>query len=111
MLMKRSHLLPFVASLLTVGVWAWPGYVADSKDPGKDEKVVALSPPKFPAELAALDTQFHKLKAERVTAVFDADVGKLNSGYLGVIAQKMAGEKAAGHLDGVLALEEEQQRV
>ena len=62
-------------------------------------------------ELAALDQQFAKLQAERVTAVFDADVAKLNSGYLGGIEREMAKERAAGRLDGVLALEEEKKLI
>jgi formylglycine-generating enzyme required for sulfatase activity/serine/threonine protein kinase len=62
----------------------------------------------LPPELAALDTQFIKLQAERVTAPYEGDLAKLNSGYLGGIAKKIAEEKAAGHLDGILALEAEQ---
>ena len=58
-------------------------------------------------ELATLDDQFKKLTAERVTAPFEADVAKLNSGYLGGLDRKRTEEKAAGHLDSVLALEAE----
>ena len=63
--------------------------------------------PPLPPELATLDAQFIKLQAERVTAPFEADVAKLNAGYLGGIGKKIAEEKAAGHLDGILALEAE----
>ena len=58
-------------------------------------------------ELKALLEQFVKLTAERVTAPFEADVAKLNAGYLGGIDRKIAEEKAAGHLDGIIALEAE----
>ena len=69
------------------------------------------SSPGLPSELAALDTQFIALQKERLTAPFEADVAKLNTGYLGGIAKKIAEEKAAGHLDGILALEAEQKRI
>ncbi|MBL9180194.1 MAG: protein kinase, partial [Verrucomicrobiaceae bacterium] len=65
----------------------------------------------LPAELAALDAQFIKLQKERVTAPFEADVAKLNTSYLGGIGKKIAEEKAAGHLDAILALEAEKQTV
>ena len=58
-------------------------------------------------ELKALHDQFVKLTAERVTAPFTADVAKLNAGYVGGIDRKIAEEKAAGQLDGVIALEAE----
>jgi serine/threonine protein kinase len=67
--------------------------------------------PPLPPELAALDAQFIKLQAERVTAPFEADLAKLNTGYLGGIGKKIAEEKAAGHLDGILALEAEQKLI
>jgi len=38
-------------------------------------------------------------------------VAKLNAGYLGGIGKKIAEEKAAGHLDGILALEAEQKLI
>ncbi|MBL9178116.1 MAG: serine/threonine protein kinase, partial [Verrucomicrobiaceae bacterium] len=66
---------------------------------------------KLPPELAALDAQFIKLQKERVTAPFEADVAKLNTSYLGGIGKKIAEEKAAGHLDAILALEAEKQTV
>jgi serine/threonine protein kinase len=62
-------------------------------------------------ELKALHEQFVKLKAERVTAPFEAEVAKLNAGYVGGIDREIANEKKAGHLDGVLALEEEKKTV
>jgi hypothetical protein len=58
-------------------------------------------------ELKALHEQFVKLQAERVTAPFEAEVAKLNAGYVGGIDRKIAEEKAAGHLDGIIALEAE----
>ena len=42
-----------------------------------------------------------------MTAPFEADVAKLNNGYLGGIDRKIAEERGKGNLDGVLALEEE----
>ncbi|MDP1590817.1 MAG: SUMF1/EgtB/PvdO family nonheme iron enzyme, partial [Prosthecobacter sp.] len=65
----------------------------------------------LPPELAALDTQFIALQAERVTAPFETDLAKLNAGYLGGIGKKIAEEKAAGDLDGILALEAEQKLI
>lgn len=58
-------------------------------------------------ELKALHEQFTKLTAERVTTPFEADLAKLNSGYLGGIDRKIAEERGKGNLDGVLALEAE----
>ncbi|MFO1439383.1 MAG: SUMF1/EgtB/PvdO family nonheme iron enzyme [Verrucomicrobiaceae bacterium] len=69
------------------------------------------SKPALPPELAALDAQFIALQKERVTAPFEADVAKLNTSYLGGIGKKIAEEKAAGHLDGILALEAEQKLI
>ncbi len=65
----------------------------------------------LPPELAALDAQFIALQKERVTVPFEAEVAKLNAGYLGGIGKKIAEEKAAGHLDGILALEAEQKLI
>ncbi|MDZ4401162.1 bifunctional serine/threonine-protein kinase/formylglycine-generating enzyme family protein [Prosthecobacter sp.] len=62
-------------------------------------------------ELAALDAQFKQLTVERVTLPFVAEVAKLNSGYLGGLDRKMAEEKAAGHLDSVLAIEAEKKLI
>ena len=62
-------------------------------------------------ELAALQQQLTKLQAERVTAAFEADVAKLNSGYLGGLDREVAKERAAGRLDGVLALEAEKKHI
>lgn len=58
-------------------------------------------------ELKALHEQFVKLTAERLTAPFEAEVAKLNAGYVGGIDREIASEKKAGHLDGVIALEAE----
>jgi len=62
-------------------------------------------------ELKALHEQFVKLQAERVTAPFEAEVAKLNAGYVGGIDREIASEKKAGHLDGVIALEAEKKQV
>ena len=62
-------------------------------------------------ELLILHQQFAKLQAERVTAVFEADVAKLNSGYLGGLDREVAKERTAGRLDGVLALEAEKKLI
>ncbi|MBK8091675.1 MAG: serine/threonine protein kinase [Verrucomicrobiaceae bacterium] len=72
----------------------------------KEEDAIAAIP-----ELKVLHDQFVKLQAERVTAPFEADVAKLNSGYLGGLDRKIADEKKAGHLDGVIALEAEKKLV
>jgi len=66
---------------------------------------------KLPPELAALDAQFNALKAERVTAPFEADVATLNAGYLDRLKKMIAEEKAAGNLDNILALDTEQEHV
>ncbi len=65
------------------------------------------TPPPLPPELATLDTQFRALQAERVTAPYEADLAKLNAQYLGGLDKAIATEKAAGRLDGVLAVEAE----
>jgi hypothetical protein len=62
-------------------------------------------------ELKALHEQFVKLQAERVTAPFEAEVAKLNAGYVGGIDRKITEEKAAGHLDGIIALEAEKKLI
>ncbi len=66
---------------------------------------------KLPPELAALDAQFNSLKAERVTAPFEAEVATLNAGYLDRLKKMIAEEKAAGNLDNILALDAEQEHV
>ena len=72
-----------------------------------DQQAKAVEAASTIPELKALQEQFAKLAAERVTAPFEADVAKLNAGYLGGIDRKIAEETAAGHLDGVIALETE----
>ena len=67
----------------------------------------AAPSPSLPPELAALDAQFQALQKERVSAPYEAGLSKLNSSYLGGIGKAIAGEKAAGHLDAILALEAE----
>ncbi len=71
-----------------------------------EQKQVAQAAASIP-ELVTLDEQFKQLTAERVTAPFAVEVAKLHSGYLGGLDRKRAEEKAAGHLDSVLALEAE----
>jgi hypothetical protein len=62
-------------------------------------------------ELKVLHEQFVKLQGERVTAPFEAEVAKLNAGYVGGIDREIANEKKAGHLDGVIALEAEKKLI
>lgn len=62
-------------------------------------------------ELKALQEQFLKLEAERVTAPFEADLAKLNTGYLGGLDRAIADQKKAGNLEGVLLLEEEKRQL
>lgn len=62
-------------------------------------------------ELKTLHEQFVKLQGERVTAPFEAEVAKLNSGYLGGLDRKIGEMKQKGDLDAVLALEEEKKAV
>ena len=62
-------------------------------------------------ELKTLHEQFVKLQAERVTAPFEAEVTKLNTGYLGGLDRKIGEMKQKGDLDAVLALEEEKKAV
>lgn len=66
-----------------------------------------LPPATLPPELAVLDLQFTTLQQERVTAPYEAGLAALNASYLGGIEKVIAVEKAAGHLDGVMALEKE----
>ncbi len=66
---------------------------------------------KLPPELAALDAQFLSLQAERVTGPYEAGVESLIAGYLERLKKLIAEEKAAGHLDGVVALDAEQEQV
>ena len=83
--------------------------IAKEKQAEEQAKVVeaAISIP----ELKALHEQLGKLTAERVTAPFEAEVAKLNAGYVGGIDRKITEETAAGHLDGVLALEAEKKLI
>lgn len=66
---------------------------------------------KLPPELAALDTQFLALQAERVTDPYEAGVKSLIAGYLDRLKKLIAEEKAVGHLDGVVALNAEHEQV
>ncbi|MEQ1747935.1 MAG: protein kinase [Prosthecobacter sp.] len=65
----------------------------------------------LPSELATMDAAFIRNQQERVTAPFEAEVAKLNASYLGGIATKISAEKAAGNLDGIVALEAEQKLI
>lgn len=70
----------------------------------------AGSPPSnpLPSELTVLDAQFTALKMDRVSGPFETGLAKLNTSYLGGIARAIEDEKKAGRLDGILALEAEQ---
>ncbi len=76
------------------------------------DKPALVSPsPSLPPELTTLHQQFLKLIAERVTASFDLDLAKLNTGYLSGLDREISKEKTAGHLDGVLVLEDEKKLI
>lgn len=62
----------------------------------------------LPPELAALDTQFLALQAERVTGPFEAEVKKLNAAYLARVGKILEAERAVGNLDGIEAFSAEQ---
>ncbi len=62
----------------------------------------------LPPELTVLDAQFSALKKERVSGPFEAGLAKLNTSYLGGLVRAIEDEKKAGRLDGILALEAEQ---
>lgn len=62
----------------------------------------------LPPELAALDTQFLALQAERVTGPFEAEVKKLNAAYLARVGEMLEAERAVGNLDGIEAFSAEQ---
>jgi serine/threonine protein kinase len=99
-----------------IGLQGWIGETAYRNVMLRSPLAGAISPAPVPQtitipELATLHEQFIKLQAERVTAVFAADVTKLNAGYVGGIDRKIAEEKAAGHLEGILALEAEKKLV
>mgnify|MGYP000945787192 CR=1 FL=1 len=65
----------------------------------------------LPPELATLDAQFVALQSERVSGPFDEGLQKLIAGYLERLKTMIAEEKAARNLDGVVALEAEQESV
>ena len=75
---------------------------------GQSSGTAALPAKTLPPELAALDAQFIQLQAERVTAFYEADLANLNLAYRNGLTKKIAEEKAAANLDGILALEAEQ---
>ncbi|WP_133796186.1 hypothetical protein [Prosthecobacter fusiformis] len=61
----------------------------------------------LPPEAAALRTQYEALMGERVTGIYDAEVSKLNSGYLAGLDRASASAQSAGQLDTVLAIQDE----
>ncbi len=65
----------------------------------------------LPPELTALQQQYDKLLVERVTGLYDADVAKLNAGYLAGLDRAAATAQSAGELDTVLALTAEKKRL
>ena len=75
---------------------------------------VAPAPaPKISAEVVEVEAQLLKLKAEARTAEaqFNADVAKLDAGYIGRLDRKMAEEKAAGRLVSALVIEQEKNQM
>ena len=64
-----------------------------------------------PPELSALRQQYEKLYSERVAAVFDAAVHKLDESYVGGVDRGITEAKSAGDLPAVLALETEKKRL
>jgi len=65
----------------------------------------------LPPELTTLQQQYDKLLVERVTGIYDADVAKLNTGYLAGLDRAAATAQSAGELDTVLALTAEKKRL
>jgi serine/threonine protein kinase len=65
------------------------------------------SPTDLPPELAVLDTEFQKLKMERVIAPFEAEVAKLNASYTAGLEREIMKDRAEGRPDEALLLEEE----
>ncbi|MFN0080836.1 MAG: hypothetical protein ACKVY0_30580 [Prosthecobacter sp.] len=65
----------------------------------------------LPAELTTLQQQYDKLLVERVTGIYDADVAKLNTGYLAGLDRAAATAQSAGELDTVLAIQEEKKLI
>jgi serine/threonine protein kinase len=65
----------------------------------------------LPPELTTLQQQYDKLLAERVTGIYDADVAKLNTGYLAGLDRAAATAQSAGELDTVLAIQEEKKLI
>jgi serine/threonine protein kinase/formylglycine-generating enzyme required for sulfatase activity len=65
----------------------------------------------LPPELATLDAQFIILQKERVNTPFEMNLATLNTNYVRGIGKKITDEKAAGNLDGILALEAEQKLI
>ena len=64
-----------------------------------------------PPELTVLRTQYDKVVAERVTAVFDASKAALDSRFTAALDNAIAASKTAGELKAVLALEAEKKRL
>ncbi|MFN0078092.1 MAG: protein kinase domain-containing protein [Prosthecobacter sp.] len=110
-LVEAANVKPLLMIPRTPPVEIKPATASSIAAPVSPPRDGTTSKTALPAELAALDAQFIKLKVERVSAPYAADLAMLNTSYLGGIAKKITEEKAAGHLDGILSLEAEQQRL
>jgi formylglycine-generating enzyme required for sulfatase activity len=96
------------AARVAVAFGVWGVSAAAPNDPapvGSD--LPATIATEMPREVKALEAQFQLLQSERVTAPFNAEIAKLNSGYAGGIEKAIAAQQAAGNLDAVLALKAE----
>jgi len=62
-------------------------------------------------ELKVLQVEYDNQLSERVTEAYNAGLAKLDAGYLAGIDRVLASSKAAGDLEGALALEAEKKRV
>lgn len=92
------------------------GQAADEKAvPRPDHRTDPVSPAApavtLPPELTTLQQQYDKLLVERVTGIYDADVAKLNAGYLAGLDRAAAAAQSAGQLDTVLAIQKEKKLV
>jgi hypothetical protein len=76
--------------------------------------LILVSPLASPAqspELKVLQIEHDNQLSERVTGAYNAGLAKLDAGYLTGIDRVLASSKAAGDLEGALALEAEKKRV
>lgn len=69
----------------------------------------SATPP--PPELATLQQQYDKLVLERVSGVYDADKGKLDTSYLASLDRAATKAQSTGELETVLAMQDEKKRV